>query len=915
MKHTHIHTKLNRPSVAHDIVHRDRLIKQLDNVYKQPLTLVSAPAGYGKSTLVSSWMAKCEYPVSWISLEETDSDPVLFLTYLLTAIRSHFPSVALHTETLLEKTPLPSVYELVCYLQNDLEQIATPYIIVLDDYHLVQRESPTDDLLCRILKYPPRSVHIVLLTRQDPTLPIASMRGAGMVKEIRAADLRLTAEEAATFLSNMLQVDIDKRIAVLLEKKTEGWAVGLRLIGLYLQGQRDLEQKIQKLGGSSGYIAEYLVAEVLSRQDPETISFLLETSILKRFCVPLARQIHHSVSQKQKYKREVSAEQFHQWLLDENMFVLGLDNEGYWFRYHHLFRTFLSGMLLKRFSADEIAELHRKAGDWFAENDLIEEAIEHLVASGDVSAATQLIIDHRYELINSSQFVTLIRLLEKLPKKAVSESPLLTTTKAFIGLDMGIDEDMYGYTQIATQMLQKLCPQSEVYAEVRGEVNILQSLIEMILGNAERSLVYAQEGLSDLPEYAMMIRSLGIGVLSISHQMKRNIERAVAVIKEALSNPNWPANIRARIHFYLSIVQYMDANPIGVMTASHECLQAARDLSFNHTRAFACYFLGVGHYLRNELDAAASNLLKVLDSRHAVNPSYVAHASFILTCIRLSQGEESAADRVLEQIIAYCREIGNVTVLSITQAFEAEYGLRRGDFPQAQQICKHADFEARPPLWFFYVPQLTPIKCLLAEGTENSLKNARSRLIEWDEQMHRINRNNVRIEILALLALVCHKQSDEAAALGHLQTALKLAEPGKWIRTFVDLGDHMTELLLQYNRQNAGQSFAQTVLQASQAEHAQQAFIKSETASEKQMSDFFNMPALTERESEIIPLLAEGLSNKEIAERLCIAPYTVKTHLKNIYKKLVVKNRIEAIIAANNLTPVSPGKPDRPSFT
>jgi LuxR family maltose regulon positive regulatory protein len=299
--------------------------------------------------------------------------------------------------------------------------------------------------------------------------------------------------------------------------------------------------------------------------------------------------------------------------------------------------------------------------------------------------------------------------------------------------------------------------------------------------------------------------------------------------------------------------------------------------------------------LRNEFGAAESALLKVLDDRHAVNPSYVAHAGFILAYIYLSQGNEATAAQVLDQIGAHCRETDNATVLSIIQAFEAEFALRRGDLQRALQICRHADFDVRQPLWFFYVPQLTPIKCLLAEGTNDSLKEAQTRLIELEERMTRLNRMNVRIEILALLALLYHKQSDQAAATGHLQAALGLAEPEGWIRSFVDLGRPMVDLLKFFIQHQPGQTYAQQVLKAFQAEYRKNEPSEPHSTTKPRISEQPPPNVLTGREIEILPLLAEGLSNREIAARLYIAPVTVKTHLQNIYKKLNVNNRIEAL--------------------
>jgi LuxR family maltose regulon positive regulatory protein len=283
-----------------------------------------------------------------------------------------------------------------------------------------------------------------------------------------------------------------------------------------------------------------------------------------------------------------------------------------------------------------------------------------------------------------------------------------------------------------------------------------------------------------------------------------------------------------------------------------------------------------------------------LDDRHAANPSYVAHAGFILARIYLSQDNEVAAAQVLEKIGTHCRGIGNSTVLSIIQAFEAEFALLRGDFPRARQICMQADFDVRSPLWFLYVPQLTPIKFLLAKGTNDSLQKAHTRLVELDKRMHRINRKNVRIEILSLLAIVCHKQSDQAAATEYLQTAMDLAEPQGWLRTFVDLGIPMMDLLKCLIQYQPGQTYAQQVLKACEAERRENAPSEPDAPTRR----FVGHPAkniLTRRETEILPLLAEGLSNKEIGDRLYIAPVTVKKHLQNIFKKLDARNRLEAL--------------------
>ncbi len=247
-------------------MNRDRLLDRLNEGLHRPLTLISAPAGYGKSTLASRWVAGCDDPSAWVSLEESDSDLHMFLSYVLAAIRRLFPGTEFRTEAILETSQMPPAADLARHLLNDLHQISEPFNLVLDDYHRIQRGSPVNDLLDEFLAHPPRGMHLVLLTRQDPSLPIATMRGRGLLTEIRASDLRFTPDEAAAFMSRMLNVVVDKTTAALLETKTEGWATGLRLAGLYLKGQKELKRSLEQLSGNSRHIAEYLVAEVLSRQ-------------------------------------------------------------------------------------------------------------------------------------------------------------------------------------------------------------------------------------------------------------------------------------------------------------------------------------------------------------------------------------------------------------------------------------------------------------------------------------------------------------------------------------------------------------------------------------------------------------------------------------------------------------------------
>jgi len=822
----------------------------------------------------------------------------MFLAYVLAAVRPMLPGKHSETEALLQASQLPSVPVLARYLLNDLNTVDTPFILALDDYHRIQGTA-VHDLIAEVLAYPPRGMHLALITRHDPPLPLSRLRGRGQMTEIRAADLRFTAAEAAAFLNRMLKKPVDDATAVLLEEKTEGWVTGLRLAGLYLCDQDDLKQRVQKLRGSSRHIAEYLASEVLSAQHPEIKAYLLETSILERFCAPLCQAVHCKEGNRQNKEQNLDAKHFIEWLVEANIFVIPLDEQGYWYRYHHLFRDFLKHLLRKQTNADTIARLHMEASKWFAESSLIDEAIGHALAAGDTWGAVRQVLDHRYDLMSKAQFHRLNHWLKMLPKETVAETPLLVSAKAFIGIEQGQDTDVYTYTDQADRMLSGLPPKSEEHAVLKGEVHLLKGFIDMAVGRPDTGLAQAEETLSSpsIPAQAWLVRSLGFLTLAACHQMKGNAKQAVKVIREALLDPAWPDNILARMHFYSSIIQYMDANLAGAVTSSRECLQIVQHLPFTHTRTFAEYLLGAALYAQNKSAEAERYLLCVVDDLLLSNPSYSTNAGFILACIYLTRNSAGKAEQILDQVGAYLQENGYSTMIAMAHSFQVELALRQGDVQRAQKLSNHVDFDIRPPLWFFYVPQLTSIKLLLADGTNESLEQAHTGLVELDEQMGRINRKSVRIDVLALLALVCHKSGKEAAALENLKTALDLAEPGGWIRNFVDLGAPMRDLLERLNQADPGHKYAQLVLDECKVE-ARKNVSAGQMAEKK--SDLL-VPILSLRETELISLIAEGLSNKEIAERLYIATETVKTHLQNIYGKLSVKGRINAVNEARTL--------------
>ncbi len=424
-----LRTKLKRPPIVGDHVHRSLLLERLDQRRQRPLTLVTAPAGYGKSTLVSSWLETCDLPAAWLSLDETDNDFHLFLSYLLAAVQTVSPTAGKEIQTILNAPQLPPLSILAGILINELDQIKQAFILTLDDYHVIKNKD-IHDLLIEILKHPPHAMHLMLMGRIDPPLPLASLRARGEMTEIRLQDLRFTLEETAEYLQKMLGETIEDSIVELLGKKTEGWVTGLRLAVLSLRHREDLDRILADLPNDNQYVMDYMVAEVLSQQPPTMQAYLLNTSILNRFCAPLCDAI--CVPATLPEACEIHGEEFIEWIVKGNLFVIPLDNERRWFRFHHLFQNLLQRLFTKKISRDDSDALHKQASRWFSENGLVDEALYHSLAAGDIPAAEHLLAQHRHDLMNREQWHQLERWLRLFPAERVEKQAELLLSRAWL---------------------------------------------------------------------------------------------------------------------------------------------------------------------------------------------------------------------------------------------------------------------------------------------------------------------------------------------------------------------------------------------------------------------------------------------------------------------------------------------------
>lgn len=896
-----INTKLHRPPVDRNHVYRPHLITQLNNHHGKPLTLVSAPAGYGKSALISSWLGKYENPGAWLSLSESDSVIRTFISYFIAAVHKHFPAACQKTQVLLKNLDLPSFETLAASLLNELDRIKQPFILVLDDYYLI-REMAVHKLIAQILKHPPQFFHLIIVGRRDPPLPIASLRAQSQLIEIRTEDLCFSVAETETLLNRLLEIQIDASTAAAVAKKTEGWVTGLRLAALSMQHQPDIDSRLLEPYVDTNFVMEYLFTEVFSHQPPDIMRYLLCTAILDRFCGPLCEAA--CVSDAETFACETNGWEFIKWLRKENLFLIHLDPEQRWFRYHHLFQKLLINQLNRRSSTKEIKAIHARAGAWLAENGIIEEAVRHYLAADDIPAAMQLVAQHGHELMNNQQWPDLERLIGMLPSHHVEQDPELLIFKAWYKHVQTSGCDLK--TKIAINrkigpLINNLSEKALAReTEIIGHFETLRGLEFYLAADGENALKYFRSGCDKIPMHHKRARVSAILFLAAAYQMTGDLETGLSIYtNEIQKSIDQGSDYYAAYIEKLCYLYWMNADLVAIRQTTERSLEIAIKLGLPESVAFALYFLGTVSYHQNELKMAEERLTQLVNNYYFLNVVMAAHGSVALARVYMAKGEFDQAEQYYKRALNYAIDTNNQEAIRIIRAFAAEYALRRGLIAKASQWAKRFRREPFTVPYLFYFPHLTLVRILMAQDSQDSRQQAADLLIELNDFLISIHNIQFQIHVLALQALHHDTLGEQSAALDKLITALNLAEPNGFIRVFVDLGPQMFGLLKQLVRKNVSVDYIGQILAAFRDDEWA---VKPEAADWPITSDYQSMvEPLTNREFDVLELLGHRLSNQEIAEKLFISTTTVKTHLQNIYRKLNVRKRFEAVEKAKNL--------------
>jgi LuxR family maltose regulon positive regulatory protein len=855
-------TKLYRPVPRGHLVLRPQLTMHLTQGAERPLTLVSAPAGFGKTTLLAQWLAERSTPSAWLSLDAEENDPARFLAYLVAAVQTLAPTLATGVLRALQSPQPPPIAALLTTLLNELTTIPDPSILVLDDYHLIEAQA-VDEALTYLVEHLPPQIHLVLATREDPPLPLARLRARGQLTELRAADLRFTPSEAAALLNDVMGLTLSVQDIARLSDRTEGWIAGLHLAAISLQGHVDPANFIQSFTGSHRFVLGYLVEEVLQQQPVSVQTFLLRTSILERMCGPLCEAVVLDVS--------TSGQATLESLEHANLFLVSLDHEGRWYRYHHLFAEVLQQRLhhstQSTSSSPEGAEsqvnaLHRRASQWYEAQGLELEAFHHAAAANDVERAERLIEGRGMPLHFRGAVAPVLNWLKSLPTTELDAWPALWTAYASTLLATGQTTGVEEKLQAAEKALQDVEPDDKTQdlvgriAAIRATIATHQNQVETIIAQSYRALEY-------LHPNNLAFRTSTAWKLGYASQLQGDRAAARRAYTDVIALGQASGNTMYTLMATIGLGQVQEAD--NQLHLSTQTYRGALHLLGDHPLPILYEaHLGLARicYEWNDLEAAERHAQQSIHLARQVehNDRFVA-GEVMLARLKLAEGDVAGAADLLSEASQSLRRQNFVSRMPEVAAAQVLTFLRKGQLAAAAHLAETYDLA------------LSQARVHLARQDPDAALAVLARL---RAQVEAKGWADERLKVLLLEALVLQAQGHQDQAVQQLWETLALAESAGFIRSFVDEGPPMAHLLATAAAEGLMPDYLGKLLSACEAE----AELRKATSSPPPAQPLIE--PLSHREVEVLQLIAQGLSNQEICERLFLALSTVKGHTRNI---------------------------------
>jgi LuxR family maltose regulon positive regulatory protein len=908
--------KLYIPPLPPKIISRPRLIKQLIDGLSlgHKLTLISAPAGFGKSTLVSEWIASCGRPVAWLSLDESDNDLARFLVYLIHALQRISPNLGAGILETLQSPQTPPIESILTALLNEIAVIPSDpskgsgqsCILVLDDYHLVDAKS-VDGALTFLLEHLPAQLHLVITSREDPALPLSRLRARRQLTELRAADLRFTPSEAAEFLNQVMGLHLSAEDLAVLEDRTEGWIAGLQLAALSMLGHQDVHEFIQAFAGDHRYIVDYLIEEVLQNQPESVRSFLLRTAILERLNGSLCDAVTDQPGG--KFRLET--------LQRGNFFLIPLDDTRHWYRYHHLFADVLRMHLIAE-QPEQVRVLHRRASQWFEQNGSAADAIRHALAGGDFERAAGLIELASPAMHRNRQEATVLAWLKALPRELFKNRPVLSILDVAALMSNGTTEGVEERLRDAERWLdmiedrherpaEMIVVNEEEFQRLPGAIAMYHAGLALARGDVPETARYARQVLDIVPEHDHLGRGSASALLGLALWTRGDLDAAHRSFADGMSQLQMAGNIADAVGGVRALADIrITQGRLGDAMHTYEmALQLARQNGTPTLRGTADMYVGMSELERehNDLQAAAQFLLQSQEQgEHTGFPQHPYRWRVAMARLREAQGDlDGTLDLLDEAEPLYASDFfPNVRPVA---ALRARVWIAQGKLDKALDWAREHSLSAGDNLSYLReFEHITLARILLAQYKSDHSESALREAIGLLERLLRAaeegERKRSAIEILALQALAYHLQGEIPVALTSLERALTRAEPEGYVRMFLDEGASMEQLLREAAGRGILPGYTGRLLSAFDAE--------GQTSADQ--SALLKIPVsqplidpLSQRELDILRLFKTELSGPEIAQELVVALSTVRTHAKSIYSKLNVNSRRAAVKRAMEL--------------
>ena len=936
MSTTLLTTKLYIPPVRPGLVPRPQLIDLLTSGLNRKLTLVSAPAGYGKSTILSEWIHQTGIPVAWLSLDQGDNVPSRFWSYIVTALHTipdlQQSGVGQSLLNSLESRQPPPIDMLLTSLINEISELPERYTLVLDDLHLITDSHVHESFfyLLENLSSSPQGLHLVIATRRDPPWPLARLRVLSNLTELRELDLRFTPEEVAQFLNHTMQLELSPGDIAALDKRTEGWIAGLQMAAISIQrrgqslGEAGISGFIKAFTGSHRFVMDYLLEEVLDQQPSEIQEFLTHTSILSRLTAPLCDSVTGRTDSQAILAQSEQA----------NMFLIPLDDGRSWYRYHHLFAD-LMHRKLEQANPHLIATLHQRASQWFEENAYIDEAILHALAARDFNRAAHLIEQHGMQMVVRSELVALQRWLDALPDETVIARPWLCIyhawTKYYAGPREQVEDHLLNAERIIKSNTTDLDHQhstplsdSEI-RRIRGHISALRAYAALQRGELDIVAKQSRQALEHLPEseYARATSAIALAeTFRASGDLSCWYQAYAAAKTIALECNNLPMAVSA--HTYMADQLTKQGKLQEAFENYKEALQLANEPQGILIPAAGLPCVKLGDLLRewNDLTAARKYLTKGIKLCQQWGHSDSLVIGYVsLARVELSEGDQKLASEIFRKAEQLVHQTDvDPWAVSLTDDCRIRLWLGKGNLVAATQWVQESGLKENDKLDFLRdLEHINLARVLLAQGYKHpqgdeltASLSLLSRLLEKASDAKWVGK---MISILILRALAFQVRHQEDKALSALKRALHLARPGGYVSTFVDEGTAMEIMLLQAVHRDIHSEYARQLLtalthrkvaqspsleQAASSVHPSLRVVDQPFVGKNQVDQPLVDP-LTDRELQVLKLMDSRLSQQEIAQELYVAVSTVRTHIRNIYAKLDVHQRYEAVQRAKDL--------------